>query len=294
VVASYAWGDDYHHVLRDKLVVLAKHIDDMAGRPTASRICVDAAPLLEREAAARAGVGFVAASNMLVIPTVGTSVLLGELLTELELPPDAPAAATCGDCHVCADACPTGALSPYVVDARRCIAYLTIEHRGVIPRELRPLIGSHVFGCDVCQQVCPHNTARHATATAIGARTADPAACMAATAVSDPLLSAWLTLTTGDYRRLVRGTALTRTSRHQLARNAAVALGNRGDPESAPVLTRALLENPRALVRQHVAWALGRLGGAQARAALEQALTKDADEEVRQECQQALDDSRAQ
>ena len=160
-IARYARGEDYHLVMRDKLVLLADRIAKELGRPVASRPCVDSAPVLEREWAERAGIGFVAKNTMLIAPGAGSYIVLGELLLDVELPataPAEPAKSRCGQCRSCLDACPTGAfVDAYVLDARRCISYLTIEHHGVIPRELRASIGSWVFGCDVCQEVCPYN-----------------------------------------------------------------------------------------------------------------------------------------
>ncbi|HEX8113647.1 MAG TPA: tRNA epoxyqueuosine(34) reductase QueG, partial [Kofleriaceae bacterium] len=151
-IARYARGEDYHLVMRDRLVVLADRIAAALGRPVASRPCVDSAPVLEREWAERAGLGFVAKNTMLIAPGLGSYVVLGELLVDAELAPTAPGEPLrprCGACRSCLDACPTRAfVDAYVLDARRCISYLTIEHKSAIPEELRPLIGNRVYGCD--------------------------------------------------------------------------------------------------------------------------------------------------
>ncbi|HET6344816.1 MAG TPA: tRNA epoxyqueuosine(34) reductase QueG, partial [Myxococcota bacterium] len=157
-VARYARGADYHLVLKEKLARLADACAEIVGRPVAARPCVDTAPLLERGYAERAGIGFTAKSTMTLAPGIGTYFLLGELLLDVDLPPSSPVAPRCGGCTRCLDACPTGAfVGPYMLDARRCISYLTIELRGAIPRDLRPLMGTWVFGCDICQEVCPFN-----------------------------------------------------------------------------------------------------------------------------------------
>jgi epoxyqueuosine reductase len=157
-VARYARGADYHGVMKVRLRQLADRCAELSGRPVHARPCVDTAPLLEREAARRGGVGFTAKNTMTIAPGLGSYVLLGELLVELELSPSEPIAAGCGSCRTCLDACPTGAfVDAYTLDARRCISYLTIELKGAIPPALRPSIGSWVFGCDICQEVCPFN-----------------------------------------------------------------------------------------------------------------------------------------
>jgi len=253
IVARYARGDDYHDVLRKKLRRFADAIANLLGRPVLARHCVDTAPLLERAAAERAGIGFAAKSTMTIVPGVGSYVMLGELLVDVELVPDAPLSPGCGACRLCLDACPTGAIvDAHVVDARRCISYWTIEATGIIPRELRSLIGLRVFGCDVCQDVCPFN------ASAEGKPSAPELAPRPSLAAPD--LIGLLELGSARYRQLVKGTALRRTHRAQLARNAAVALGNTKDARAVMPLARAVAADLRPLVRGHAAWALGEIG----------------------------------
>jgi epoxyqueuosine reductase len=280
IIARYARGADYHGVIKDKLRRLADACATLAGRPVLARACVDTAPLLERGLAARAGVGFAAKNTMTIVPGVGSFVLLGELLVDLDIPYDAAIAPRCGSCRACLDACPTGAfVEERVLDARRCISYWTIEHRGIIPLELRPLLGLHVFGCDICQEVCPFNASA-------APRSAAPE--LAPRSELEPLdLVALLELTSAGYRRLVRGSALRRASRPMLSRNAAVCLGNTADPRAVGPLARALLTHRFPLVRGHAAWALGRLGGEAARAALERA-RDDVDPWVRDEARLAV------
>lgn len=278
-IAGYAQAVDYHSLLWRKLGDLGQHLTDLLGQSVVGRPCVDTAPLLERALAARAGVGFQGKSTLTLIPGVGTTVFLGTLLTDADLPPSIPLQPRCGECTACLDICPTGAfVGPYVLDARRCIAYLTIEHRGVIPRELRRGIGTRVFGCDACQEVCPFN----------GDKPRPWAPELSHPAGLSVDLIELLELRSSGYRRLVKGRALRRVSRPMLQRNAAVALGNSGAAAAVDPLVRCLRENPNALVRLHAAWALGELGGDAARRALEGAHDSDEAAEVREEAGLAL------
>jgi epoxyqueuosine reductase len=283
-VARYARGEDYHIVMKQKLLRLADRCREIVGRDVVARACVDTAPLLEHEVARAAGLGFSAKSTLTIVPGVGSYVLLGELLLDVELPLSEPMRQGCGSCRACLDACPTGAfVDAHVLDARRCIAYLTIEHDGSIPRELRAPIGARVFGCDVCQEVCPFNASR-APKPRVPELTPRPELAMVD-------LIALLELGSAGYRRLVKRSALRRVTRFTLARNAAVALGNSRDSRAVAPLTRALSQNPGAVVREHAAWALGELGplcDAAGHAALQQAAASDPAEVVRAEAALAL------
>jgi epoxyqueuosine reductase len=293
-IARYAQGPDYHRVIRDKLHELANFIATQTGTTLRSRICVDTAPILEREAARRAGFAFIGKNTLAIIPGVGSAFLLGVMLLNVDLlepgdsTPTSPAHATvpalqpdgCGSCTACLDACPTQAfIAAHQLDARRCISYLTIELRGAIERDLRAQLGNRVFGCDRCQDVCPYNKASKARALGQDLPGFDR--------LRAPTLASWLGMTATDYRRLVKGTALKRTTRQRFQRNAAVALGNIADESAVPQLVAHLQGNRSALVRSHCAWALGRIGGAQAYAALQQA-RGDADTEVAAEAALAL------
>jgi epoxyqueuosine reductase len=283
VIARYARGRDYHEVLREKLLELADRLTALLERPVISRPCVDTAPLLEREYAARAGIGFIAKNTMLIMPSAGSYVLLGELLLDIELPPSTPISPKCGQCTQCLDRCPTRAfVGPHILDARKCISYFTIELKGPIPREFRKSIGDHVFGCDICQEVCPFNASSKP-------RPGAPSLAPHSKQVSPDLVDL-LTLTSGDYRRLVKNTAMRRTTRPQLMRNAAVALGNSGMSSVVPALTQALESNPYPLARGHIAWALGQLPSSESKQALEKALPIETDTWVREEIETALSD----
>jgi len=254
-VARYAWGQDYHDWMLPRLEELAAWLRAEAGG-AAHRAYVDTGPLLERAFAARAGLGFIGKNTCLIHPRLGSWLLLGVLLVDVELPAGKPLPPRCGSCTRCLDACPTGALTaPYRLDARRCIACLTIEHGGPIPPELRPLLGDRVFGCDECQTVCPWQ--RFSPPTAVAAFRAADAGRAA------PSLLELLAMDEEAFRRRFAGTPLLRTGRERLQRNAAVALGNAGDPRAVPALRRAL-DDPSPLVREHAAWALERLGTAAA------------------------------
>jgi epoxyqueuosine reductase len=254
-IARYARGEDYHLVMRDKLVLLAERLAAVLGGAVATRPCVDSAPVLEREWAERGGLGFVAKNTMLIAPGLGSYVVLGELLIDADLAPTAPESLPkprCGSCRSCLDACPTGAfIDAYTLDARRCISYLTIEHQGVIPRELRAPMGTWVFGCDVCQEVCPFNA---------GSGTApDPQLTPRSVEHALPDLVALAAKGANQLRQLTKRTAMRRVSRESLLRNVAIALGNTGSADAVPALT-GLLGNRSAIVRVHAVWALGVLG----------------------------------
>ena len=278
-IARYALGDDYHDVIADRLRALLARVVEIGGTEVAGKVYVDTGPLLERDLAARAGLGWFGKNTMLLNRAVGSYFFLGALLLNVELEPDGPVSAHCGTCNRCAAACPTGALvAPYVLDARRCISYLTIELRGPIPRELRPLVGNWIFGCDICQEVCPWN--RKAPLSL------EPR-FQPRQGLTAPELLPLLDMTQEEFSARFRGSPIKRTKRRGLLRNVCVALGNARDPAAAPALGRALThEEP--LVRGHAAWALGRIGGPEALAALESAIRDESDAWVREEIQAAL------
>jgi epoxyqueuosine reductase len=246
-VARYVGGRDYHDVMRPRLAALARFIDVTAGGDTRSRSAVDTSAVLERDLAARAGLGWVGKNTNLLTTALGSWFFIGVVLTTAEPAFDEEVADRCGTCTACLDACPTDAFAaPYVLDARRCIAYLTIEHRGDIDEPLRAGIGDWAFGCDVCQDVCPWNRK--------AAITREPAF----SPVELPSPQTLLTLDEAEFRARFRGTALWRTRRSGLLRNAAIVLGNAGDPAAMPVL-RAALDDADPTVRTAARWALSRL-----------------------------------
>jgi epoxyqueuosine reductase len=235
--------------------------------------------VLDRAWAERAGLGWIGKNTNVILMPRGSWFFLGEILTDSELPPDPPAGNHCGRCTRCIPACPTGAITaPYRLDARRCISYLTIEHRGPIPPALRPLIGTRIFGCDDCQEVCPWN--RFATPTANPDFAERPEQ-------QTPALIPLLSMDEREFRSRFEGTAVLRAKRAGFLRNVAVALGNLRDPRAVPALCRALGEDPDPVVRGHAAWALGRIGGEAARAALDTAAAGEPDPEARGEIEAA-------
>lgn len=276
VLARYARGDDYHAVFEEKLGALAAFLEENGGR---TKLYVDYGPVLERDLAQRAGLGWIGKNTVLIHPEIGSYLFLGEVFTDLELERDASFTADrCGTCTRCIEACPTGAIKgPRELDARLCISYLTIELRGPIPRELRPLIGNRVFGCDICQEVCPWN--RYVPET--------KEKRFRPREVPGPELIELLGLSEEQFERRFGESAITRAKRGGLLRNVAVALGNWGSPEAVPALAAAL-SDPEPLVRAHAAWALGRVGSEDARSALRARLDVEDDEAVREELTWAL------
>lgn len=271
-IARYALGLDYHDVVLARLKELAALLDD----PWA-RCYVDTGPVLERSAARAAGLGWVGKNANFLVPQIGSYGFLGSILTCRALEPTPPPAIGCGTCARCLPACPTAAIvEPGRVDSRRCISYLTIELRGAIPRELRAPMGDWIFGCDDCQEPCPWNAK------------AAPGQQSALAPLADrlyPALATVLELGPDDFSTRFRGSAIKRAKRAGLARNAAVALGNSGDPAAIAPLRQAVARHDSGLVRLHAAWALGQLGD---REGLTSARRTERDEAVLAEISDAL------
>ncbi|MGE5786706.1 MAG: tRNA epoxyqueuosine(34) reductase QueG [Myxococcales bacterium] len=282
IVADYALGLDYHIALRSRLRRIGQALADLSGRAVWTRPCIDTAPLLEREAARRAGVGFIAKSTMLIVPGIGPRVLLASLVTDLELWSEPIEKDRCGRCTACIDACPTNAfVGPYRLDARRCLSYLTIEHQGSLPEATRRALDNRLIGCDVCQTVCPYDRTDSAEVM--------PSEMTPRAALANPDLIRWLEMSASDYRRITKRSALRRVGRVQLMRNAAVAIGNSRSPQALAALERALFSNKSPLVRAHAAWALGRYGSDHAKACLRRALDVESDTSTRGEILAALE-----
>src|SRR6266702_3648975 len=299
-ISRYAWGDDYHEIIKPRLQEFAtwlraygkNEVEDVE-----SRLFVDTGRMVDRAVAQRAGLGWYGKNTNILTKGWGSWVFLAEIVTNLPLAADTPTRANCGSCEICLHACPTQAFpAPYVLDSTRCISYLTIELRGSIPLELRPLMGNLIFGCDICQEVCPVNKVAEKR---LGFRTAGAAHHVEAKFItpqirpreefrprpgigSSPELIPLLSLTEEQFRERFRHSPIKRAKRRGLLRNVCVALGNSGDRQAVPALIGAL-HDTEPLIRGHAAWALGRLGGEQAKQALQDALLTEQDEEVRKE-----------
>lgn len=243
-IARYAWGDDYHDVMLAKLDKIDSFLRESGGE---QKCYVDTGPILERDYAASAGIGWHGKSTMLVDPKLGTWFFLGEILTTLDLPPDEPQRDRCGTCDRCITACPTGAITaPHLLDARRCISYLTIELKGSIPLELRPLIGDRIYGCDDCLDACPWNRF---------AEVARESAFAARSSTVGMALRDYLDLSDEEFRQEFRNSPIKRIKRRGFLRNVCVALGNVGDESDLPALEKAA-SDPEPLLAEHATWAI--------------------------------------
>lgn len=254
-IARYAWGDDYHEEIQDRLNTLCQYIGSITPGEPQMRVYVDTGPVLERNYAKYAGIGWIGKNTCLINQEIGSWIFIGEIITSLELEYDSPAPERCGTCTKCIDECPTDAIKkPYELDSRLCISYLTIELRDKIPGELRDAVGSHVFGCDICQDVCPWN--RRAETTA------DPA-FQPRQGLYNPELSTLAAMDAEEFRALFKASPVKRAKRKGLLRNAVVAIGNSGESEFIPIAEDAL-KDEEPLVRAHAVWALYKIQGREA------------------------------
>jgi epoxyqueuosine reductase len=275
-IAAYALGTDYHVTVAHKLGELAAYVARLHEGAVAVPY-VDTGAILEREWAARAGVGWFGKNTNILHPQDGSYFFLGELLTNVEIEPDPPLPDHCGTCTRCLELCPTGALKPgYVLDARLCISYWTIEHRGTIPLDIRSKLGNWIFGCDICQEVCPWNER-------LARDTGAPH-----TAELLPYLPDLLSLDESRFHRRFAHSALRRAKRDGLLRNVTIALGNSLNPAAVPWLAASLRGDASALIRAHAAWALGNIGGRSVRVVLDTARRGESDAAVQAEIDAAL------
>jgi epoxyqueuosine reductase len=280
-VARYAWGDDYHKVLKDRLKIFCSRISEVIGRKVSTRIFVDDGPMNDRAAARRSGLGWVGKNTNIITQNYGSWVLLGQVITDLDLEIDTPLKKNCGSCARCIDDCPTGAIvAPYVIDNSKCISYLTIELKGSIPRNMRHLIGDWIFGCDICQEVCPVNRK---------AKVGNSNEFKERTGFGLPELVPILEMNQETFSKVYRNSPIKRAKLMGLKRNACVALGNSGDPNAIGPLAKAL-KNEEPIVKIHAAWALGRIGGKEAHKVLLEESNNKNITEVKEEIRESLKD----
>ena len=278
-ISRYAWGDDYHNLMKGKLEALLESIGQFHDGNIQGKAFVDSGPALERDFAGIAGLGWIGKNTHLISPKKGSWFFLGELFVDLPLAYDRPIRDRCGRCDLCLKACPTGAfVGPYVLDARRCISYLTIELKDWMPRSLRPLVGNHIFGCDICQEVCPYNVKALPTAEI---------AFQPRSGLHAPELIAFLSLSEAEFRQRFRASPILRAKRRGFLRNVAVALGNLKALDAVPALIRSL-DDEESVVRGHVAWALGQIGAQTALDPLHRRLRAENDADVQEELREAI------
>ena len=279
-ISRYAWGDDYHDLIRERLILLVDYIRSTAETEIKSRVFVDSGPVLEREFAQKAKLGWIGKNTNLINWRSGSWYFLAEVLVNLELEyANASLRGSCGTCTKCIEACPTDAIvEPNWLDSRLCISYLTIELRDSIPKELRPQMGNLIFGCDICQEVCPWNSKAKPTS--------EPAFYPRDGNFSPELLSL-VNLTPTEFSRRFKGSPIKRAKRKGFLRNVLVAIGNWGSRSAVPSLEKAILDD-EPLIRGHAAWALGQIGGQNAKQVLENRLTCEDDTYVISEIEDAL------
>lgn len=279
-VAAYAWGADYHEILKPRLNALVAFLESLVGQEVPNRWYTDSGPILERELAQRAGLGWIGKNTMLINPQRGSYFLLAEILLGIELDYDAPIITDhCGSCRRCIEACPTSCiLEDRTIDASRCISYLTIELKGPIPADLRPQMGDWIFGCDVCQIACPWNER-------FAAQQGAPVFSGGRNLVK---LDEEISLEPRSFNSRFKSTPVKRAKRPGYLRNVAISSGNASDPNSVDALAATLNAESEPMVRGHAAWALGQIGGRAARAELQKAAKKETDPWVREEIRAAL------
>ena len=279
-ISRYAWGDDYHDVIRQRLSALVEFIKQTAETELKTRVCVDTAPIIEREYAQKAGIGWIGKNTNLIHWRSGSWYFLAEILINLDLETDMLSPrGSCGTCTRCIEACPTDAIiEPNLLDSRLCISYLTIELKESIPKPLRPKMGNLIFGCDICQEVCPWNSKAVPT---------DEPAFHPREGNLAPQLLSLIGMTQQEFSRRFKGSPIKRAKRRGFLRNVLVAIGNWGAPRAVPALKDALTDD-EPLVRSHAAWALGKIGGDTAKQILQTQLTIETNQEVITEIQDAL------
>lgn len=280
LVSRYAWGRDYHPILKEKLEAIVAFLSQRLGRAVRYAPYVDTGPPVERAVAARSGIGWFGKNACVYTPRHGSYVFLAQVVTDVQLEPDPPISRSCGTCDRCMRACPTGAIErPFWVNPFKCLSYIT-QMPGMIPKEYRRAMGRHLWGCDICQIVCPWNWEAE--------RGTDPAFAPGEEFAARPELIPLLTMSNSEFRARFGPTAMAWRGKKIIQRNACICLGNTKDPRAIPALADRLLHDAKAVVRASAAWALGEIGGDEARDALARALERETDPMVIQEIQDAL------
>lgn len=273
-ISRYAWGDDYHHVMEDKLGAVMNYIKEQASEEVSSKMYVDTGPVLERVYGKYAGVGWIGKNTCLINQEIGSWIFIGEIITSLELDYDNPVPDRCGTCTRCIDACPTDAiLEPYVLDSRICISYLTIELKDKVPVQLREGIDNNIYGCDICQDVCPWNKRAQIT---------DEPGFKPREDLYSPDLSYLSGLSVEDFRMVFKGSPIKRTKRRGLLRNVMIAMGNSGNKNFIPHI-KECLNDEEPLVRAHAVWALWQIDGPGSNKILLDHRTVETDDSVNEE-----------
>ncbi len=279
-ISRYAWGDDYHEVMNERLLLLEKHFRENAPKGIKSRVYVDTGPVLERVYAKYSGIGWYGKNTCLINQDIGSWIFLGEIITDIELDYDSPVPDRCGTCTMCIDACPTGALKePYMLDSNLCVSYLTIEYRAYIPFDLREKMDNNIYGCDICQDVCPWNSK---------AKVSESECFQPRDRLYNPDLMYLSRLSVEEFRKLLKNSPIKRTKRRGLVRNVMVAMGNSANKAFIPYIEEALKDD-EPLVRAHAFWALWKLEGNDSFDTLSAHLQVETDDSVREEIELILE-----
>jgi epoxyqueuosine reductase len=278
-ISRYAWGDDYHYLIKDKLLQLHEYVKDISPYGLNSRVYVDTGPVLERVYGKYSGIGWYGKNTCLINQDIGSWIFIGEIITNLELDYDSPVSDRCGSCTMCIDACPTNALrAPYILDSNLCISYLTIEIKGKIPFEMRDKIDSNIFGCDICQDVCPWNTK---------AKLSKDESFQPRDSLYNPELSRLSQLSVNEFTKVFKNSPVKRAKRKGLIRNVMVAIGNSANKDFLPYVKEALTDD-EPLIRAHAVWALWKLEGNESFDTLSKHFNVETDNSVREEIESIL------
>jgi len=279
-ISRYAWGDDYHDVMNERLLLLEGHVREIAPKDIKSRLYVDTGPVLERVYGKYSGIGWYGKNTCLINQDIGSWIFLGEIITDFELDYDSPVPDRCGTCTMCIDVCPTNALrNPYVLDSNLCISYLTIEFRGKIPFGLREKMDNNIYGCDICQDVCPWNRK---------AKVSESESFQPRNPLYNPDLVYLSRLSIEEFRRVFKNSPVKRAKRKGFLRNVMVAMGNSGSEAFIPYIEEALKDD-EPLIRAHAVWALWKLEGNESYDTLSKHLNVETDNSVREEIESILE-----